>query len=396
MQDLASDSDRQVFGTLGSVSLNDIVQMLSMSKRTVTLALADGGLEGKLYLRSGRIVHAETGPYEGEEAFIELLSWKNAEFILHPGIDSLPKETIAKTTEALLLCTATTLDEVARVRTDVDLDFDAPDTQPVATRNPQRRVAPRPKRLPRRRSRGPIWAAALGLGALTIVPLSMPSARNLLDPATLAPWNSLPQIVRTDEGTRRRAAAVTPDAWAVAENVWGSPAVSVPADESPTPAAPSPTPAAPPPAAPTPATGTATLTVVAEPWARVTIDGQNYGETPLGKLSLPAGEHRLTLVNDHIVGVIRDTVRLEPGQTLLRRYNFQDVGYVRIVATPWANVSVDGREVGQTPMGSVALPAGVHTIRFEHPELGSTERVVRVQSGQTDSVKVEMGASPES
>jgi serine/threonine-protein kinase len=61
-----------------------------------------------------------------------------------------------------------------------------------------------------------------------------------------------------------------------------------------------------------------------------------------------------------------------------------------LVATPWANVSVDGRVVGQTPLGSIAVPAGAHSVHFIHPELGETTREIDVVSGQTTLVRVQL------
>jgi serine/threonine-protein kinase len=74
----------------------------------------------------------------------------------------------------------------------------------------------------------------------------------------------------------------------------------------------------------------------------------------------------------------------------VKRYSFGDVGYLRLVASPWANVSVDGRFVGQTPLGSFAVPAGAHSVQFVHPDLGETTRDIDVVSGQTTLVRVQL------
>jgi hypothetical protein len=132
------------------------------------------------------------------------------------------------------------------------------------------------------------------------------------------------------------------------------------------------------------------LTVVVEPWARVMIDGNAVGETPLARLELSPGTHGIVLENDNIVGVIRAEVVIESGTSVTRRYNFSDTGYLNLVATPWADVSVDGRSIGQTPLGRVAVPEGSHSVRFVHPELGETVRDVIVVSGQSTLVKVQL------
>jgi hypothetical protein len=36
------------------------------------------------------------------------------------------------------------------------------------------------------------------------------------------------------------------------------------------------------------------VSINAVPWATVSIDGTSYGETPLGNIVLPVGEHQIT------------------------------------------------------------------------------------------------------
>ena len=191
-------------------------------------------------------------------------------------------------------------------------------------------------------------------------------------------WQRLPSV---EAPSRTKNALMVPDAWSVASAVWARPTPSP---------KPKPTPPTTTTVAPAPVQEPSYLTVVVEPWARVSIDGINIGQTPLGRIELDPGTHRITLVNDHVVGVIRDDVVLEAGNSVTKRYRFSDTGYLSLVVTPWADVSVDGRPIGQTPLGRVAVPAGSHVVRFSHPDLGATERDVDVVSGQTTLVKVEL------
>jgi hypothetical protein len=57
-------------------------------------------------------------------------------------------------------------------------------------------------------------------------------------------------------------------------------------------------------------------------------------------------------------------------------------GLLNVNATPWADVLIDGRPAGQTPLGNIELPIGPHEITFRHPELGDrTRRVVVAAQG---------------
>lgn len=50
-------------------------------------------------------------------------------------------------------------------------------------------------------------------------------------------------------------------------------------------------------------------------------------------------------------------------------------------ATPWAYVTIDGAQAGETPIER-QVPAGVHRLRASHPKLGDDEVVVRLEPGQ--------------
>lgn len=57
-------------------------------------------------------------------------------------------------------------------------------------------------------------------------------------------------------------------------------------------------------------------------------------------------------------------------------------GYVTVHATPWAEVQIDGRSLGTTPIRRTAIGAGSHVLVFENPPLGRTLRVpIRVEPG---------------
>jgi tRNA A-37 threonylcarbamoyl transferase component Bud32 len=55
-------------------------------------------------------------------------------------------------------------------------------------------------------------------------------------------------------------------------------------------------------------------------------------------------------------------------------------GLLYVNATPWAQVTVDGRAVGETPL-TVPLPPGRHRVRAVHPSLGAAETTLDVREG---------------
>lgn len=66
-------------------------------------------------------------------------------------------------------------------------------------------------------------------------------------------------------------------------------------------------------------------------------------------------------------------------------------GYLTVEATPWAEVSVDAVAVDRTPIASLPLPAGVHTVELVNGELGArVTRKVKIAPGATANLKVNL------
>jgi serine/threonine protein kinase len=64
-------------------------------------------------------------------------------------------------------------------------------------------------------------------------------------------------------------------------------------------------------------------------------------------------------------------------------------GTLLVTASPWAYVTVDGRELGETPV-TVALPPGNHRLRLRHPKLGAREVSVAISPAQRSVYTTDM------
>ncbi len=65
-------------------------------------------------------------------------------------------------------------------------------------------------------------------------------------------------------------------------------------------------------------------------------------------------------------------------------------GMLQIVVRPWAEVSIDGRLVGTTPMDRVPLPAGPHTLSLRHPAYEALARAVAIKPGETTRLVIDL------
>lgn len=97
-------------------SIQDLVQLFCLNGRNVciTVTLSPMHPQGILYIQRGRVLHAEWGGQQGEEAFYSLLMHKNPQLGLE-DCDAEIAPTISSGWEQLLLESARRVDEAAEI-----------------------------------------------------------------------------------------------------------------------------------------------------------------------------------------------------------------------------------------------------------------------------------------
>jgi hypothetical protein len=69
------------------------------------------------------------------------------------------------------------------------------------------------------------------------------------------------------------------------------------------------------------------------------------------------------------------------------------MGRLNVNAVPWAEISVDGRRVGRTPLEGLSISAGSHRITFYHPAFGAHHTVTVVTANETAHAVMHFTAS---
>ena len=114
---------------------------------------------------------------------------------------------------------------------------------------------------------------------------------------------------------------------------------------------------------------------------QVFLDGRLIGTT--GRtIALPEGTHQIEVVNEELDFRQVQAVRVGSGAPTSVRVALP-TGRMSLNATPWADVTIDGAVVGQTPIANYALPIGTHVVVFRHPQLGVRSQTVVVKAGAT-------------
>ena len=109
------------------------------------------------------------------------------------------------------------------------------------------------------------------------------------------------------------------------------------------------------------------------------------GSTADGAIIATAGTHQLDLINTMLGVRVRKAVTFRAGEIA----NFDVAlpqGRVSVNAQPWAEVLIDNKPIGETPLANVAVSLGDHEVIFRHPELGERRQTITVRADQPTRV----------
>lgn len=120
--DFFSEKGTGVYGTIHSIDLTSLLQMINLEKKTVTVGIESDYEKGFLYFDKGEIVHAECGVLIGEDAAFHLIRMNKGRFSLVKAETGIPK-TIDTPFLVLVMNVMKKIDENV-VREDMDVYHD--------------------------------------------------------------------------------------------------------------------------------------------------------------------------------------------------------------------------------------------------------------------------------
>jgi hypothetical protein len=109
----------------------------------------------------------------------------------------------------------------------------------------------------------------------------------------------------------------------------------------------------------------------------VTEDARILGSTNSGPVLVPPGRHNLEFANKELGLKLRQFIDAAPGQVLTLPLEIP-TGMMNVYADLTAEVFVDGKKVGETPLSSLQVPLGPHDVVLNHPKYGDVRYSVRV------------------
>ena len=116
---------------------------------------------------------------------------------------------------------------------------------------------------------------------------------------------------------------------------------------------------------------------------------KRLGTTETDRIMMPAGKHTLKVVNTRLGYLSTRVLQVPAGGGATLKIDLPD-GVVNLNALPWAEAWIDGRRIGETPLGNVKLPIGEHEALFRHPQLGERRQNFVVTTNEPTRVAVDL------
>jgi hypothetical protein len=122
-------------------------------------------------------------------------------------------------------------------------------------------------------------------------------------------------------------------------------------------------------------------------------DGKLVGNTESERLLIPAGDHTFEFADPALGFRTSRNVKVVAGRTQSVAIELPQAP-ISINATPWAQVWLDGRALGDTPIGNLTTTIGSHEVVLRHPQLGERRVTALVTMKEPARVGVDMRKSP--
>jgi hypothetical protein len=118
-------------------------------------------------------------------------------------------------------------------------------------------------------------------------------------------------------------------------------------------------------------------------------NGRLIGTTESDRIMMAGGHHDIELVNDTLGYRATRSIQVPAGKVIPLAVELP-FGVVNVNASPWAEVWVDGRRIGDTPIGNLPISIGPHEVVFRHPQLGEKRQAMSVTLKAPVRISIDM------
>jgi hypothetical protein len=118
-------------------------------------------------------------------------------------------------------------------------------------------------------------------------------------------------------------------------------------------------------------------------------DGDLVSTSGAPKIMLPSGRHQLHLVSTSLGYEDTRGIDISPGKVAELKVE-PPKATLSANARPWADLIIDGTNVGQTPIANLQVAIGTHQVIFRHPQLGEERRTIVVTTKGPNRISVDL------
>jgi hypothetical protein len=131
------------------------------------------------------------------------------------------------------------------------------------------------------------------------------------------------------------------------------------------------------------------LSVIAPFEVQVIEKDEVIGSGGAAKVMMAAGRHDIVLANRALDYQESRRVEVAAGTTTSVRVDPPKVT-LSVNARPWADVAIDGNDIGQTPIANVTATVGTHQLVFRHPQFGERRQSVVLTGKGPNRIAVDL------
>jgi PEGA domain len=131
------------------------------------------------------------------------------------------------------------------------------------------------------------------------------------------------------------------------------------------------------------------LTISGPVPVQISEKGVLLGSSDAPRLLLPVGRHELELSNETFGYRVRRTVQIASDRSAAIALEPAN-GTLSVNAQPWGEVWIDGKRIGETPIGNLTLPIGNHELIVRHPQLGERHLTVAIGTSAPARVGIDL------
>jgi len=138
------------------------------------------------------------------------------------------------------------------------------------------------------------------------------------------------------------------------------------------------------------------VSITCNPWARVYIDDEYAGTTPIsGSVKIPSGRHTVMFNNPNFAPIVKQ-INVQPKFLTSVSADFlENSGWIYVSVNPWGDVYVDDQLRETTPSNlPIVVSAGTRRLRIHNPAFPDIVRNLMVNAGDTMHVNFSFPMKP--